>query len=91
MSNPFVQFVVGLLLILGLFTRSAAALGALFRLTIIFGHVMEGPLTAPAAMRDAATANFIAMIAVMLFASAGNRWSLEALLFRTRNDPPPTA
>lgn len=85
------QFVVGLLLILGLFTRSAAALGALFRLTIIFGHVMEGQLTAPAAMRDAATANFIARIAVMLFASAGNRWSLKALLFRTRNDPPPTA
>ncbi|HEV3410169.1 MAG TPA: TQO small subunit DoxD, partial [Chthoniobacterales bacterium] len=81
-SNPFVQFGVGLLLILGLFTRSAAAVGALFLVSIIFGHLLEGPLTAPAAMRDYATANFIAMIVVMLLASLANRWSMDALLFR---------
>jgi uncharacterized membrane protein YphA (DoxX/SURF4 family) len=81
-SNPFVQFGVGSLLIAGLFTRSAAAVGALFLLTIIFGHLMEGALQAPAAMRDAAIANFIAMIAVILLASRGNRWSVDALLFR---------
>jgi hypothetical protein len=34
---------------------------------------MEGGLTAPGRMRDAATANFIAMVAVMLIASRGNR------------------
>jgi thiosulfate dehydrogenase [quinone] large subunit len=85
-SNPFVQFGVGLLLIAGLFTRSAATVGALFLLSIIFGHLMEGALTAPTRMRDAGTANFIAMIAVMLLASVGNRWSLDALLFRKKND-----
>ena len=86
-SNPFVQFGVGLLLIAGLFTRSAATVGALFLLSIIFGHLMEGALTAPARMRDAGTANFIAMIAVMLLASLGNRWSLDALLFRRSTAP----
>jgi uncharacterized membrane protein YphA (DoxX/SURF4 family) len=85
-SNPFVQFGVGLLLIAGLFTRSAATVGALFLLSIIFGHLMEGALTAPSRMRDAGTANFIAMIAVMLLASLGNRWSLDALLFRRNTD-----
>ena len=79
-SNPFVQFGVGLLLIVGLFTRSAATLGALFLLSIIFGHLMEGALTAPGSMRDAATANFVAMIALMLLPSLGNRWSVDALL-----------
>ena len=87
-SNPFVQFGVGLLLIVGLFTRSAAAVGALFLLTIIFGHLMEGALTAPGGMRDAATANFITMVAVMIVASLGNRWSVDALLFR-RGDKVP--
>jgi uncharacterized membrane protein YphA (DoxX/SURF4 family) len=81
-SNPFVQFGVGLLLIAGLFTRSAATVGALFLLSIIFGHLMEGALTAPSRMRDAGTANFIAMVALMLLPSLGNRWSLDALLFR---------
>jgi uncharacterized membrane protein YphA (DoxX/SURF4 family) len=85
-SNPFLQVGVGLLLIAGLFTRSAAAVGALFLLSIIFGHLMEGALTAPARMRDAGTANFIAMTAVMLLASLGNRWSLDALLFRRNNN-----
>ena len=89
-SNPFVQFGVGLLLIAGLFTRSAAALGALFLLSIMFGHLMEGALTAPGSMRDAATANFIAMIAVILLASLGNRWSLDALLSRRSTAPQPT-
>lgn len=83
-SNPFVQFSVGLLLILGLFTRFAAAIGALFLVSIIFGHLMEGPLTAPGAMRDFATANFILMIAVILVASLGNRWSLDALFAKRR-------
>ena len=81
-SNPFVQLGVGLLLIAGLFTRSAATVGALFLLSIIFGHLMEGALTAPSRMRDAGTANFIAMIALMLLASLGNRWSVDALLSR---------
>ena len=39
-SNPFVQFGVGLLLILGLFTRPAAGIAALFLVTIVFGHLM---------------------------------------------------
>ena len=47
---------------------------------------MEGALTAPGSMRDAATANFNAMIAVMLLASLGNRWSLDTLLVRRKND-----
>ena len=81
--NPFVQFGVGLLLIAGLFTRFAAAIGAFFLVSIIFGHLMKGPLTAPGAMRDFATANFILMIAVIVVASLGNRWSLDAL-FRKR-------
>ena len=85
-SNPFVQFGVGLLLIAGLFTRSAATVGALFLLSIIFGHLMEGALTAPSRMRDAGTANFIAMVALMLLPSLGNRWSLDALLSRRKND-----
>ncbi|CAA9267819.1 MAG: hypothetical protein AVDCRST_MAG42-3084 [uncultured Chthoniobacterales bacterium] len=88
-SNPFVGFGVGLLLIVGPFTRSAAAVGALFLLTIIFGHLMEGALTAPGSMRDAATANFIAMIAVMIVASLGNRWSVDALLAARRKRPEP--
>jgi uncharacterized membrane protein YphA (DoxX/SURF4 family) len=83
-SNPFVQFGVGLLLILGLFTRFAGGLGALFLVSIIFGHLMQGPLTAPGAMRDFATANFILMIAVIVFASLGNRWSLDALFEKRR-------
>lgn len=83
-SNPVVQFGVGLALILGLFTRGAAGLGALFLVSIIFGHLMEGALTAPARMRDFATANFIFMIAVIVAAARGNRWSLDALLFRKR-------
>ena len=81
-SNPFMQFGVGLLLILGLFTRPAAAVGALFLVTIIFGHLMQAPLVAPAAMHDFATANFFAMLAILLLATRGNRWSLDALLFR---------
>ena len=81
-SNPFVQFAVGLLLIVGLLTPWAAALGALFLVSIIFGHLMEGPLTAPAAMRDFATANFIAMVAIIVAAANGNRWSVDALVFR---------
>jgi uncharacterized membrane protein YphA (DoxX/SURF4 family) len=84
-SNPFVQFTVGLLLIFGLFTRFGAALGAAFLVSIIFGHLMQGPLTAPGAMRDFATANFILMIAVIVFATLGNRWSLDALLARRRS------
>ena len=87
-SNPFVQFGVGLLLIFGLFTRYAAGLGALFLVSIIFGHLMQGPLTAPGSMRDFATANFLLMIAVIVFASLGNRWSLDALAARRR--PPPS-
>jgi thiosulfate dehydrogenase [quinone] large subunit len=83
-SNPFVQFGVGLLLILGLGTRFAAAIGALFLVSIIFGHLMQGPLTAPGAMRDFATANFILMIAVVIIASLGNRWSLDALFAKGR-------
>ena len=79
-SNPFVQFSVGLLLIFGLFTRFGAALGALFLVTIIFGHLMQAPLTAPGSMRDFATANFMLMIAVIVFATLGNRWSLDAFL-----------
>ena len=75
------------LLIVGLFTRPAAAVGTLFLISIIFGHLMEGPLTAPSGMRDFATANFIAMIAVMLLVSLGNRWSLDALLFAKRASP----
>ena len=86
-SNPFVQFGVGLLLIAGLFTRSAATVGALFLVSIIFGHLMEGALTGPGAMRDAATANFIAMVALMLLPSLGNRWSLDALLSRRSTAP----
>ena len=86
-SNPFVQFGVGLLLIAGLFTRSAATVGALFLVSIIFGHLMEGALTAPGAMRDAATANFIAMVALMLLPSLGNRWSLDALISRRSTAP----
>jgi uncharacterized membrane protein YphA (DoxX/SURF4 family) len=86
-SNPFVQFGVGLLLILGLFSRCAAAIGALFLVSIIFGHLMEGPLTAPGAMRDFATANFILMIAVIVVASLGNRWSLDALFAKDRALP----
>jgi uncharacterized membrane protein YphA (DoxX/SURF4 family) len=82
-SNPIVQFGVGLLLMLGLFTRLSAAIGALFLVSIIFGHLMKAPLTAPAAMRDFATANFILMIAVIVVASLGNRWSLDSL-FRKR-------
>jgi len=83
-SNPFLQFGVGLLLIFGLFTRFAAGLGALFLVSIIFGHLMQGPLTAPGSMRDFATANFLLMIAVIVFASLGNRWSLDALLEKRR-------
>jgi uncharacterized membrane protein YphA (DoxX/SURF4 family) len=83
-TNPFVQFGVGLLLMLGLFTRFAAGLGALFLVSIIFGHLMQGPLTAPGAMRDFATANFILMIAVTIVASLGNRWSLDALFAKRR-------
>ena len=86
-SNPFVQFGVGLALILGLYTRAAAAVGALFLVSIIFGHLMEGALTAPPAMRDFATANFIFMIAVIVAAARGNRWSLDTLLFRKRDVP----
>lgn len=84
--NPFVQFGCGLLLIVGLFTRSAAAVGALFLVSIIFGHLVEAPLTAPAAMRDFATANFVVMIAVMIVASRGNRWSLDAVVFRKKRE-----
>ena len=84
-SNPFVQFSVGLLLIFGLFTRFAAGLGALFLVSIIFGHLMQGPLTAPGAMRDFATANFMLMIAVIVFATVGNRWSLDALFGKRRS------
>jgi thiosulfate dehydrogenase [quinone] large subunit len=83
-TNPFVQFGVGLLLIVGLFTRFAAGFGALFLVSIIFGHLMQAPLTAPGAMRDFATANFMLMIAVLVFASWGNRWSLDALLVMRR-------
>ena len=83
-ANPFVQFSVGLLLIVGLFTRSAAAIGTLFLVTIIFGHLLQGPLTGPGAMRDFALANFIAMIVVLIAAAHGNRWSLDALLFAGR-------
>ena len=86
--NPFLQFGVGLLLIVGLFTRSAAAVGTLFLVSIIFGHLMQGPLTAPGAMRDFATANFIAMIMVIIAASHGNRWSLDAVLFDGREKSP---
>lgn len=68
-----------ILLILGLFTRPVAAVAALFLVSIIFGHLMQGALTAPAAMRDFATANFIVMIAVIIAAARGNRWSLDAL------------
>jgi hypothetical protein len=42
-------------------------------------------------MRDAGTANFIAMVALMLLASLGNRWSLDALLFRKNKDTPGAA
>lgn len=84
-SNPFVQFTVGLLLIFGLFTRFAAGLGALFLVSIIFGHLMQAPLTAPAAMRDFATANFMLMIAVIVFATLGNRWSVDALWDKRRS------
>jgi uncharacterized membrane protein YphA (DoxX/SURF4 family) len=83
-SNPFVQFSVGLLLILGLFTRFGAGLGALFLVSIIFGHLMQAPLTAPGAMRDFATANFMLMIAVVVFASLGNRWSVDSFFGRHR-------
>ena len=83
-SNPFVQFGAGLLLILGLFTRTAAAIAALFLVSIVFGHLMQGALTAPAAMRDFATANFIVMIAVIIAATCANRWSVDAVLLNRR-------
>lgn len=54
-------------------------------ISIIFGHLIEGPFTAPSAMRDFATANVVAMTAVMILASLGNRWSLDALLFGKRD------
>ena len=85
--NPFVQFIVGLLLIFGLFTRFAAGLGTLFLVSIIFGHLMKAPLTAPGSMRDFATANFMLMVAVLVLASWGNRWSLDELLSKRRQTP----
>jgi uncharacterized membrane protein YphA (DoxX/SURF4 family) len=82
-SNPFLQFGIGLCLILGIFTRSAGALGLLFLVSIIFGHLMKAPLTAPGAMRDFATANFFVMLAVIIAAARGNLWSLDGLRRRS--------
>jgi thiosulfate dehydrogenase (quinone) large subunit len=40
-SIPFVEFIVGLLLILGLFTRQALLVGALLMVVLIFGSCLK--------------------------------------------------
>ncbi|HEY0156759.1 MAG TPA: tetratricopeptide repeat protein [Thermoanaerobaculia bacterium] len=81
-TNPVIQIGTGILLILGLRTRFAAALMAAFLVSIFFGHLLMDPFDRGDSVHAYAMANFLIAIVVLWLHPRGDRFSVDALLAR---------
>jgi uncharacterized membrane protein YphA (DoxX/SURF4 family)/tetratricopeptide (TPR) repeat protein len=81
-TNPVIQIGTGVLLLLGLRTRFAAAVMAAFLVSIFFGHLLMDPFDRGASPHAYAMANFLIAIVVLWLHPRGDRFSLDAMLAR---------
>lgn len=84
LTNPVIQIATGVLLILGLRTRFAAAVMAAFLVSIFFGHLLMDPFDRGESPHAYAMANFLIAIVVLWLHPRGDRFSVDALLARRR-------
>lgn len=74
---PVAEFLVGLFLLIGLFTRLAAIAGAVVMLVLLFGTTMiENWEALPSQLIH------LAFFALLLQFISGNRWALDNLLLK---------
>jgi thiosulfate dehydrogenase (quinone) large subunit len=74
---PFAEFIIGLLLLIGLFTRQASIAGGLLMVVLIFGTTtIEGFDALPSQLIHAA------FFAVLLQFAANNAWALDNVLLK---------
>ena len=81
-TNPIIQVATGVLLILGLRTRFAAAVVAAFLITIFFGHLLMDPFDRGDSPHSYGMANFLIAIVILLLHRRGDRFSVDAVLGR---------
>jgi thiosulfate dehydrogenase [quinone] large subunit len=74
-SLPFVETILGVLLVLGLFTTLALSLSGLLLIALTFGTVMLGEFPTVAHNTQYGLVNF-----VLLWAFANNRYSLDSAI-----------
>lgn len=80
-TNPPLQLLTGIALIIGLFTRQAAILICVFLVTIVLGHMIYDPFDNQA-MHAYGLANFFYAIVILYFVPKGNQFSIDELLKR---------
>ena len=90
-TNPFLQLITGLLLVLGLFTRQAALISAGFLVTILLGHVIRNPWDSGADVHAYAFANLLLALFIIWRAVAPDPLSLQRLLLLIRRRVETTA
>lgn len=78
--NPFIQIVGGALLIVGLFTRSAAIVLCFFMTSIIAGHMFMDPYETSGGLTKFGLNNFLFILGILFFIPKGNRYSIDFLL-----------
>jgi len=75
--NPAIQLTTGLLMLVGLWTKSAAAIAGLFLITILFGHVLLDPLDRGPDLHDYGFENLLLALAVMILAARSDRFGVD--------------
>ncbi|HEY0140370.1 MAG TPA: DoxX family protein [Thermoanaerobaculia bacterium] len=90
-TNPVIQIATGVLLIVGLRTRFAAAVMAAFLVSIFFGHLLMDPFDRGASPHAYAMANFLIAIVVLWLHPRGDRFSVDTLLARRVRGAPAAA
>jgi uncharacterized membrane protein YphA (DoxX/SURF4 family) len=86
LTNPIIQIATGVLLMLGLRTRFAAAVMAAFLVSIFFGHLLKDPFDRGTGPHAYAMANFLIAIVVLWLHPRGDRFSLDTMLARGGRD-----
>ena len=82
LTNPIIQIATGVLLIIGLRTRFAAAVMAAFLVSIFFGHLLRDPFDRGELTHAYSMGNFLIAIVVLWLHPRGDRFSADALLAR---------
>jgi uncharacterized membrane protein YphA (DoxX/SURF4 family) len=91
LTNPIIQIATGILLILGLRTRFAAAVTAAFLVSIFLGHLLMDPFDRGASPHAYGMANFLIAIVVLWLHPRGDRFSVDALRQRRNTQVTPAA